>query len=369
MRKFFKLLHKWLSIPVGLIIFIICITGSILAFEKEIMECVYPERYFVKENVASPIPLKDLIPMAQSQLKAQKIIGVSISPEANRTYTLNLDGRRNTAFVNPYTGEVTGVYIYSESFFYSMMSLHRWLMDGSHTWGKYTVGITTLIFVIILISGIFIWIPKDKKKWKSRFTLNLRKGWRRFWYDAHIVLGFYACLLLLVCALTGLMWSFDWYRNGVNSLLGVETPKPKKEGDGERRRDGDNKGRKEELNILHWDDVFAQIREKEPRYQTISIQDASASVLPGDAPHRRAMDSYKFDANNGNIKKVILYEDTPESRRVMLWAYNLHVGAYGGLTTRILTCLACLIGATLPLTGYYLWFVKGKRKKKKVVEG
>lgn len=49
MRKFFAKVHLWLSIPFGIIIAIVCLTGAILVFETEILELGYPSRYFVKE--------------------------------------------------------------------------------------------------------------------------------------------------------------------------------------------------------------------------------------------------------------------------------------------------------------------------------
>lgn len=368
MRKFFKKLHKWLSIPVGLIIFIICLTGCILTFEKEILEWVYPERYFVEVVGEKTMPLNELVLKANEQLKDNSVAGITVSSDSKRTYTISLkEGFRSSAFIDPYTGKVTGIYNYQEGFFYKMMTLHRWLMDGSRTWGKYTVGITTIIFVIILISGIFIWIPKEKKKLKSRFTISVKRGWRRFFYDIHIVLGFYACLLLIMCCLTGLMWSFDWYRNGVYVLFGIEVSKEDGGGHGGRGGRGGKEGKEKPLNVICWDDVLAQLKNKEPEFKTISIQDGSATVLSLNAPHNRATDQYKFDARTGNIQKKIAYEETPESRRAMLWAYNLHVGAYGGIWTRILTCIVSFIGASLPITGYYIWFKKGgvKRRKKK----
>ena len=49
MKKFFAKIHLWLSIPFGIIIAIVCLTGAILVFETEILELCYPSRYFVKE--------------------------------------------------------------------------------------------------------------------------------------------------------------------------------------------------------------------------------------------------------------------------------------------------------------------------------
>ena len=41
-------------------------------------------------------------------------------------------------------------------------------------------------------------------------------------FDLHSVLGLYASLILLVCALTGLMWSFQWYRDIVSFIFDAE---------------------------------------------------------------------------------------------------------------------------------------------------
>lgn len=43
MRKFFHQIHLWLSIPLGILISVICLTGAILVFEKEITQIIYPE--------------------------------------------------------------------------------------------------------------------------------------------------------------------------------------------------------------------------------------------------------------------------------------------------------------------------------------
>ena len=49
MRKLFAKIHLWLSIPFGIIIAIVCLTGAILVFETEIQELCHPSHYFVKE--------------------------------------------------------------------------------------------------------------------------------------------------------------------------------------------------------------------------------------------------------------------------------------------------------------------------------
>lgn len=363
-RKFFKKVHLWLSIPLGLIISLICITGAILTFETEILELKYPDRYFVKETGKDVIPLPELIPIISEQLKERDnaISSIKITSDPERTYTIGLQkGMRSSAFVNPYTGQITGTYNFKDSSFSTVMYLHRWLLDGTRTWGKYTVGITTILFVFILISGIVWWVPTDKKKWKSRFTIKTKNGARRLLYDLHLVLGIYACIFLLVCSLTGLMWSFEWYRNGVGTLFGVE----KTQQGGGHGKKGNNEEKKSNIDPRIWNTAFANVRQSTGSYQYITISDGSATVLPDNASHIRATDKYKWSKKSGEVTEINKFGDKTTSSTLMSWAYALHVGAYGGIFTRILTCIACIIGASLPLTGYYMFYRKHLKKKSK----
>lgn len=101
-----------------------------------------------------------------------------------------------------------------------VMKLHRWLMDDTRTVGKVIVGISTLFFIAILVSGIAAYWPR---KWKKKHLI-MKKGKNAYQtiYRLHVILGLYACVILLVCSLTGLMWSFQWYRDGVGYLFQTE---------------------------------------------------------------------------------------------------------------------------------------------------
>ncbi len=366
MRVFLKKLHKWLSIPVGIIITIVCLTGAILVFQDEILEISNPSHYFIEETSATPIPLEELIPMVSAQLDTNAVASVQISYDPARTYRMTLEkGFRQTAFVDQYTGKVTGYYKFQESPFYTIMRLHRWLLDGTRTWGKYTVGISTLLFVFILISGFIVWMPRRMNK--SRFKIQLRKGKKRLFYDLHNVLGAYACLVLLICALTGMMWSFDWYRNTVFKLFGAEVKQEQGHGGGQRsrgQRGGKDKGERKEVNYASWQTVFGELKTSNPDYEYIRIQDGSATVHLRSSVTSRATDQYAFDKRSGEITKTTLFKDQEGTVKVWAWVYSLHVGNYWGIWSKIFTCFFSLVGASLPITGYYIFFVKRKEKQK-----
>lgn len=359
MRQFFKKIHLWLSIPTGLIISIICITGAILSFDTEILELCYPEHYYVKSVGSQTIPLDKLVPIVNSQLDTNSVAAIKVYADPKKTYTATLTkGFRVSAFIDPYTGKITGYYYFRDGFFFKVMSLHRWLMDGSQTWGKYTVGISTLLFICILISGVVWWLPIRKKKIKHKFTVKTRYGIKRFLHDIHSVVGMYACLFLLVCSLTGLMWSFEWCRNTVAKFYGVETigsnNKKNKPQRGEKQKQTDSR---------FWQVALENIRNQAPDNEYISISDKTISVLDKNAFHLRALDKYSFDERSGNITRSELYADQKSMSKIMGWAYALHAGYVGGILVRILTCLACIIGGTLPLTGYYIYYRKSKSRK------
>ena len=129
-----------------------------------------------------------------------------------------------------YTGEIKGRNERSP-FFLTMFKLHRWLLDsakpeGGIFWGKMIVGISTIMFVFVLITGVVIWVPRTRKALNNRLKVVTNKGWKRFWYDLHVSAGIYATILLLIMGLTGLTWSFPWYRNAFYKVFGVEVTAP-----------------------------------------------------------------------------------------------------------------------------------------------
>lgn len=379
MRKLFAKIHLWLSIPFGIIIAIVCLTGAILVFETEILEICYPSRYFVKEVKGEPLPPAALLNAARQQLPdSVKINGLRVMQDPKRTYQVVLPGKKAAAFIDPYTAEITGIDD-GQGFFMQMMRLHRWLLDtykrdGSFTLGKAVVGYSTLVLAFILISGLVIWYPRNKKALKNRLKIKIKAGWYRFFYDLHVSGGFYATLLLLVLTLTGLTWSFGWYRDAFYTVFGVETAQT--QGHTQAPASSDLKGKSGErgtrergskekvTNYVQWATVLADLQNRYPRYNSITIQDGSATVSAAQYGNTRGSDRYTFDPANGEITDVQLYKDLPNSGKIRGWIYSVHVGSWGGLTTRILSCLVSFLGAVFAITGYYFWIKKKIRKKK-----
>ena len=167
MRKAFAKIHLWFSIPFGIIISVVCLSGAALVFEQDITRALNPGFYRVEvEDGAKPLTPSELVMKLRTQLPdALQISGLQMSGAPEEAWMVSFEHlNRKTLSVNPYTGEING-WNKSYPFFQTMRKLHRWLMDvpprkGDKTVGKTIVGVTTLVFVAILISGFGYRGPK-----------------------------------------------------------------------------------------------------------------------------------------------------------------------------------------------------------------
>ena len=406
MKRFFKKIHLWLSVPFGLIITIICFSGASLVFETEISELTNRSLYFVDKVGEEAIPADELLAVVSATLPdSVSATGVNISSDPRRAYQVTLSQpRRASVYVDQYTGEVKGQYKRG-GFFTFMLRTHRWLLDsmkpgGGVFVGKLIVGISTIAFVFVLITGIIVWIPKTLKALKHRLRISTSKGWRRFWYDLHVTGGIYAVVFLLAMALTGLTWSFPWYRTGFYKVFGAATQQQSqgqqggqgagqgnqgqaraqaqggnaaqagRSGEERQGQSGEERGRHGSKEVLpenpfaHWQQVYDEVAAQNPDFNRISVSAGSANVSYSRWGNQRASDRYTFDKSTGAITEASLYKDQDRSGKLRGWIYSVHVGSWGGLFSKILTFLAAFIGGTLPLTGYYLWIKRMLNRRK-----
>lgn len=408
--KLFRKIHLWLSVPFGIIITLICFSGAMLIFEPEITRAIQSDVYYVKSTQGQPLPMDQLMETVKASLPdSVSITNVTVFKDSDRTYQVGLSKpRRSSVFIDQYTGEITGRY-QRIGFFSTMFKLHRWLLDSANPHGdgakigKTLVGISTLIFVIALITGVIIWLPRARKDIRRSLTISFKNGWRGLWKGLHVAGGMYALIFVLAMSLTGLTWSFNWYRTAFYAVCGVEhTPRNfgqnaatansergnrngQGEGRGERGERGERGGRGEyggrgerggrgehgerggrggHSEFGRWQQVYEQLKGQNPDAPQITISPESATVTLGTTGNGRASDRYEFNRRSGEVSLTTAYSQSVPADKLRGWIYSIHTGSIGGFITRLLWLLGALLGATLPLTGYYIWIKHmGKHKK------
>ena len=129
--------------------------------------------------------------------------------------------RGQMRYVDPYTGQFQGD-VTGQGFFNLMLQLHRLAMGDT---GRQITGACTLMLVFFCLSGLYLRWPRQALNWRAWLTLEWAKKGRAFNWDLHAVAGTWCLLFYLLFALTGLFWSYEWYREGLNKLL-ADAPPP-----------------------------------------------------------------------------------------------------------------------------------------------
>ena len=222
-KKVVGKIHLWLGLSSGLLVFIISITGCIYAFQSEIQNLLQAYR-FVENEEKTVLPPSQLSVIAQGELPGRKIHAVLYAKPGKAAQVIFYDFDAEyyyLVYLNPYSGEVLKIKDENADFFRIVLMGHFYLWLPPEI-GQPVVASATLVFLVMLISGLVLWWPKNRKASKQRFKIKWNARWRRKNYDLHNVLGFYITWIAIILAATGLVFGFQWFAKGVYQLAGGE---------------------------------------------------------------------------------------------------------------------------------------------------
>jgi uncharacterized iron-regulated membrane protein len=378
-RKIAYQLHVWLGLTSGLIIVIIAATGCILAFEDELKQLIHPQRYFVEKIEQKKLPLSELTLKAEKALPdSLKIKRVQISSDPSRTYVFRTLKMNNEAlsfwgtyiyyyrvYVDPYSGRIQEVENAKKDFFEIVLDLHRRLLLGEKI-GKTITGYSTLIFTIILLSGLVIWYPRKMSKamLKGMFFIKTSANWKRINYDVHNVLGFYAVIPLLLICYSALIWSFEDVDQWVENTLNGNSIKEKKAES--KIPAGEFTHQKNILDLVS-DKVLKDLHDKKSAMINFPRTKEGTYYAEVNFDNRYYRNiHYNIDQYSGEVLKYQSYKDNIESGSALRERnYDLHTGSILGTPTRLIYLLAAIIATSLPITGFIIYLNKKKKKPKK----
>ena len=376
-KKVMFQLHWFFGISAGLVLSIMGITGALYSFESEIMRALNPDTLRVQvreEGMLAPAELVARIEAATND----RVTGLWVDGRADDAGRANLtpapgERRGPTRFFDPYTGELLGEPV-GEGFFHFVLQLHRWLAMGD--FGGQLTGASTLALIFFCLSGIYLRWPRQAASWRAWLTFDWAKKGRSFNWDLHAVAGTWALLFYLCVALTGLFWSYDWYREGLNRLLS-DAPAGQQQRRGEGRGQGGPGGRGAPSGpppqvdyAVIWSSLLQaagpQMVAWNLRLPPASGQPVTVSYLLDDAEHNRAFNQLQIDPKSGAVSRHERYTDKSFKAQLLASVYALHVGEYFGLTGRILMMLASAAMPLFFITGWLLYL--DRRRKKKAVQ-
>lgn len=359
--------HLWVGLASGIIVFILSITGCILVFEHEIKSVVYP---WIK--VVPPSQDAELLPPSRLREEVIRTVPdkevVSIWYHGlHKTAHVSLEDSDSLVYINPYTAKIEAI-VTDEDFFHFMLDGHVWLWLPQEI-GHAVTGWATFLFFILLISGLILWWPKkwNKTTRAASFGIKWKAKFKRLNYDLHNVLGFYSLILAAVFAFTALLMSFSWMARGVYwAASGGEERPPY------ARSLSDTTAFSHLAGVENVDRAWKKGINELAGYNKYDIiigfpHEVSQSIyvctdMVGGTWRDMFLDQHTLEVLPGSQKAL---GDLKFADLLFRANYGLHVGEVGGLTTKIIYFIASLICASLPVTGFFVWWNKRKKKPKR----
>ncbi|TFB31276.1 PepSY domain-containing protein [Pedobacter alluvionis] len=382
LKKFKKtaaLIHLWLGLISGVIITIVAFTGCIYVFEEELFNFFHQDIVYTKA-AGKPLPLYILEEKAQKALpvdekfnrvevKSDRYAYIFSASKANKKaksiFYLGQVAYNKDVYIDQFSGKVLGVIDLKHEFFSIVRLIHQFLLFKKPI-GSFIVGSSVLLFLVIIITGFIIWLPKKLKNIRQRLTVKWNARFKRLNWDLHSTFGFYVIPFAFVIVITGLVWSFKWWELGIYKSLGTaKKPKLLREYVQSPAEHKNSLASNLALNTL--------IRLNKGNYKAILLnypEDEKASMMAtvqiinsGDA--WRGLSYFYFNPNTGLLTDQMLHQNKPLGLKWRNSNLDIHDGGLFGWPTKILAFMAALIIATLPTTGFLIWW--GKKKKKRLL--
>jgi sulfite reductase (NADPH) flavoprotein alpha-component len=369
-------LHWFFGITAGLVLALMGTTGAIWSFQEELLRLFNAEVLKVQvrqEGVLPPAELVRRVEAAQGDKVSMLWVDTREGNAARVFFTPPPGQRRGELhYADPYTGELKGE-VAGQDFFNLMLNLHRFLTIGDT--GRQITGACTLLLIFFCLSGLYLRWPRKALNWRTWLTLDWAKKGRAFNWDLHAVAGTWCLLFYLLFALTGLFWSYEWYRDGLNKLLAdaPATGEPHKRGEGRGRHGPQKVDHNAPPLVVDYDAIWSNLKNAAgPGLTTYNLrlppaggQPATLFYLLENAAHERALNTITLDPATGQIKRLERYADKSFKAQLLQSVYALHVGSYFGLPGRIIVTLASLSMPLFFVTGWLLYLDR-RRKKRQV---
>ena len=369
-KKIMRPLHKWGALITGLILIIVCSTGAVLSFEQELI--AFTTRGYYAQNAHNvSINVEKLYAAIQRQFPGEQIMSLTIPTDSRRNAVVVFSSQPGMqVYVNPNTAQKEGSFTYESSFFSTVRQLHRFLLMGPK--GRIIVGTCSLVFALLLISGLLIRIPSSWNQVPAMIRITKGANSFRRIYDLHSAPGIFALLFLLAMSLTGPYWSFGWYNKMVGGLFGLNVSPGKS-----HRQASDNLSiQMKELTADDFKLIATNLqklnqtdkpsaREYQLTFPTAREDKYVISSIPQKRIHSRQADTYTYSLNDGGaLLSKSVFRDNNLKQTFRMWLFAVHTGSWGGLITKILYAVSVLVGASLPVTGYMMWWKKRRKSNK-----
>lgn len=205
LRRALFQVHLWTGLSVGLYMLMISVTGSALVFRAGFNALIKPA---TKVAVSGPRLTEDQLKKA-AEKEFQRFRAASVKmpsrPDGPAEVTLARGRVRQVRNYDPYAGKDLGNAFEETKVTLILVDLHDNLLAGDT--GRKWNGVGGIVLALLCLTGMAIWWP-GSGSWRRGLIVKRGTSWKRFNFDLHGMIGFWAFALLLMWAVTSIYFAF-----------------------------------------------------------------------------------------------------------------------------------------------------------------
>jgi uncharacterized iron-regulated membrane protein len=340
-------------------------TGVLLAYERQILAWADRAHDAAPPPGAPRQPLAELLAAAQRERPGFRPIAITLrnEPGAPVAFTAGRDG---TLLVNPYTAAVRepgpGAL---RDLFETIEGWHRWfnVSGASRATARAITGASNLVFLVLVVSGTYLWLPRVWKwaAFRTRLLLNAKAATSKARdFNWHHVFGIWSALPLAVVVATAVVFSFPWANDLVYRSVGEQPPARGGPPGGGIRGPAAVSG-DARAPSLTYDALFARAAEHgDWQTLTLSLPPGGASssarftVDQGNGGQPQHRHTLTLDAATGEVQSWAPFSSQPPGQRLRIWIRFLHTGEALGIVGQTIAALVSLTSVIMVWTGLAL---------------
>jgi sulfite reductase (NADPH) flavoprotein alpha-component len=365
--------HSIAGVVLALLLSLIALTGVIMSFEDEIVDHLNAGIMQVVPRTVPALLPDELVARLKAVPDAGKVTAIMLSSDPSAAVHVRFardeqGARPSSLYVDPYDGHVLGV-PRGEDFFATVRRLHRWLLipGDAKGWGRQITGVAALGLIVMLISGLVLRWPRRASSVKMWLKPNLGLSGRGLHRSLHAVIGTWVLPVYLVMTLTGLWYSFDWYKDGVVWLLS----RPHVAAAKMQPKQSRPPGRSEPAPPVGFDRAWSALQHEESggfaRAQ-LTLQAGPGTVMrirswPKDSTLESMRDEFRIDAVTGQIVSAERYADKTLGEKAIASVLDIHRGAVLGWPGKLAFMVAAALMPLFAITGVLLYLSRRKLRR------
>ncbi len=365
--------HFYAGIIFAPFLIILSFSGAVYLFKPQIESFMYKDLYEVKNTEVSTLSASKQIEKVYDAYPDATVTSMLFLDDPYRTTKMGLlqNGEETSVYVNPYNGDIAGTMKAEDEFTEIFKKLHSELIVGG-TVANRIVELAACWTIILLLTGLYIWWPRNRASIWGTVLPRLRAKGRTFWRDIHAVPAFWFSIFIVILIATGLPWSGVMGEQINRLAVSTNTGFPEKEQPESVVKTKDVAtdvpwaaenlpvpvSTLKESGTLSADEISTiAVDEKVKKPYTISFPEGDKGVYTISSSHTKPGDNATLhvDQYDGTVLTDVRFSDYGIMAKGILYGIALHEGRLFGIANQIIGLIVCIGLIGVAVSSFFMW--------------